>query len=119
LSHGIRRQGLKCLDCHNTTSVLDFPSLGYSAQQASRVATMLTVPQIASISKLPSGLHLKWTGLPEKSYQLLYATQLVGTNWRPVTAATTAYLRVHEYTVPQSLLETNQMVFFKVIELPK
>jgi octaheme c-type cytochrome (tetrathionate reductase family) len=119
LSHAIQRHGLKCLDCHSTTSVLDFPSLGYTPVQSDRIKTMLTTCQIVGMNMTAAGLHLKWTGLPQNSYQLVYATRLDSGDWKPVGAPTTSYLRVHEYTVPQTLLQTNQMLFFKIVEAPK
>jgi hypothetical protein len=117
LSHAVKRRGLKCMDCHSGQSVLDFKALSYSAEQSEYLQTMLTKVQFLANRKTVDGLYLKWSALPGKTYQLLATDDLTKGDWKPLTAPKYGVSRWYEHTVPQSQLDTNRQMFFRVIEV--
>jgi octaheme c-type cytochrome (tetrathionate reductase family) len=119
LNHAVKRQGLRCNDCHSSNSVLDYPALGYTPAQATHLKTMLTKVQFLSSKPTAQGLLLKWSAIPGRSYQVVATTNLRGGPWQPVTGVIYGVSQWYEYTVPTATLSGSGQMFFKVIEIPR
>ncbi len=117
LSHAINRRGLKCLDCHSTQSVLDFRALSYPPERAEHLQTLLSKVQFLISRPTAQGLYLRWSALPGRTYQIQATDNLAGGAWRAITPPKYGVSRWYEHTVPQSLISTNQQLFFRVVEV--
>jgi hypothetical protein len=114
LSHAVKRQGLKCNDCHSGNSVLDFRALSYTPEQAEHLKTLLTKVQFLVSRKTPRGLELRWSAIPGRTYRLLATEDLASGVWWPITEPMWGVAQWYEHTVPGSVLSTNRQLFFKV-----
>lgn len=118
LSHAIQRNGaLKCMDCHSATqNVMDYRALSYSPAEAERLRTLLDKVQFIAQYREPDGLHLRWSCIPGRTYQLEATPDLATGPWTPVTAPARTIARWREYVVPAAELASQPRRFFRVVE---
>jgi hypothetical protein len=120
LSHAVSKtNALRCADCHNIASVLEFNALSYTAEQSARLATLLTRVQFLSATRATDGaLKLRWVAVPGKRYQLVSTDNVASGSWEPKGEVQTASSQVQESTVTATELQNASRVFFRIQELP-
>jgi nitrate/TMAO reductase-like tetraheme cytochrome c subunit len=117
LSHAIKRNGLACADCHSATGVMDFNALKYSPDEAQRLATLLNRVELSTPTPTSTGLQLRWSTVPGRIYAVEATADLGSGQWWTVRSATNATAQWDEYEAPNSLLNTNRQLFFRVREV--
>jgi hypothetical protein len=108
----------KCKDCHSGSSVLDFKALSYTPAQADYLKTMFDKVQFIGTSQTASGLKLRWSSIPGRTYQLLSTTNVASGVWVAVTAPTRTISVWMERTIPATALTGSQELYFRVKETP-
>jgi octaheme c-type cytochrome (tetrathionate reductase family) len=80
-----KEQALTCTDCHTPRGRLDFAGLGYSADRAAELSTMLgfEITELDVVTT-PGQTELRWMGQPGNSYQVQVATSADLQQWADV-----------------------------------
>ncbi|MCB1125135.1 MAG: hypothetical protein KDM81_01465, partial [Verrucomicrobiae bacterium] len=111
-----KEMALRCADCHTPGGRLDFLALGYPAERAAMLQSMMGFAIEVQLAGQPAGIELMWPGDPSYTYQVQVSADVSDSvNWADATNGTLAPDTAGDLSWTDDLPATQAARFYRVL----